>query len=217
MASPLSQIFEDTALEERIRNKLPYLFNIAEIESSRAGKIGMEVGSLRERIVIALLMYKFGKDNVETDIPITTPEMDVKLYGQPISIKTITGLSGVKVIWTIDAQKAMEFFNSYYPKCEMMLIQIKWDLKEKDLNKGIHPGGLFYMPLEVQKEVLTEIGKEKYLRLPKIGTNPRGVEISGLALRKLLLHENSKCIKIIWKHSQIKYDPYKRWMDYWKE
>jgi len=38
------EIFEDEILVERIKSKLPHLFSIAELESSRAGKIGMEVG-----------------------------------------------------------------------------------------------------------------------------------------------------------------------------
>jgi len=70
MSSRLIEIFEDTKLVDRIKNKLPHLFQLAELESSRAGKIGMEVDSLRERIIIALLIYKFGEANVETNIPI---------------------------------------------------------------------------------------------------------------------------------------------------
>ncbi len=154
MESPLTKIFTDNKLKERIKNKLPHLFNIAELESSRAGKIGMEVGSAREKILIALLIYKFGKENLETEIPRTMSEIDVLLYGKPISIKTITGYSGVKVIWTVDAQKALEFYNNYQPKCEMLLALLKWDLKEDDIEKSIHPSGLFYIPLEVQKETL---------------------------------------------------------------
>jgi len=84
-------MFEDDGLTEKIKSRLPHLFQLAELESSRAGKIGMEVGSLRERIIIALLIYKFGEANVETQIPITEPGVDVKVFGQPISIKTITG------------------------------------------------------------------------------------------------------------------------------
>jgi hypothetical protein len=80
-------LFEDQILREKIKHKLPYLFNVAELESSRAGKIGMEVGSLRERIIVALLIYKFGEANAETEIPITEPEVDVKLFGELISIK----------------------------------------------------------------------------------------------------------------------------------
>jgi len=82
----LIEIFEDEKLIRKIRQRLPFLFQLAELESSRAGKIGMEVGSLRERILIALLIYKFGEENVETDIPITEPEVDVRLFGEPISI-----------------------------------------------------------------------------------------------------------------------------------
>lgn len=72
----------------------------------------MEVGSVRERIIVALLIYKFGETNVETEIPITEPEVDVKLFGIPVSIKTMTGKSfgGVKLIWTVDAKKAEEYF-----------------------------------------------------------------------------------------------------------
>lgn len=67
MSNRLIEIFEDEKLVNRIKTRLPYLFQLAELESSRAGKIGMEVGSLRERIIVALLIYKFGEANVETE------------------------------------------------------------------------------------------------------------------------------------------------------
>lgn len=93
MSSHLAKIFEDETLIDKIKGRLPYSYQLAELESSRAGKIGMEVGSLREKIIVALLIYKFGESNVKTDI----------------SIKTITGrgLAGVKLIWTVDAPKAI--------------------------------------------------------------------------------------------------------------
>ncbi len=54
MSSRLIEIFEDEKLVERIKRRLPYLFQLAELESSRAGKVGMEVGSIREKIIVAL-------------------------------------------------------------------------------------------------------------------------------------------------------------------
>ncbi len=128
MSSRLIEIFEDENLINKIKRRLPYLFRIAELESSRAGKIGMEVGSLRERIIAALLIYKFGERNVETEIPITKREVDVKLFAQPISVKTITGsgFSGVKLIWTVDAQKAEKFRENYYPHYDILLVRINW-------------------------------------------------------------------------------------------
>jgi len=207
MVSRLSEIFDDKNLMNKIAKRLPYLFNIAELESSRAGKIGMEVGSLRERILVALLIYKFGERNVETEIPITEPEIDVRLFGQPISIKTITGLGGVKLSWTVDAQKARQFVEGYIPKSDLLLVQILWGGE----------GGFFYIPLETQQKILKKMGRERYFKLPKPGTNPRGVEISKDALIRLMKNKETKVIKILWKRSKIDYNPYQRWIDYWKE
>ncbi len=68
MPDRLAEAFTDEKLVDRIKTRLPYLFQLAELESSRAGKIGMEVGSLRERIIIALFIYKFGEANVKIEI-----------------------------------------------------------------------------------------------------------------------------------------------------
>jgi len=146
MPSRLIDIFEDQKLVAKIKKRLPYLFQLAELESSMAGKTGMEVGSLRERVIIALLIYKFGQANVETNIPITEPEVDVKLFGEPISIKTITGkaLGGVKLIWTVDPQKAQEFSRSYCPQCDILLVQINWNSQ----------GGLYYITLASPKKAI---------------------------------------------------------------
>ena len=205
----LVEMFEDEALKAKIKKRLPYLYRVAELESSRAGKIGMQVGSVRESIIIALLIYKFGESNVKTDIPIIEPEVDVELFGHPISIKTITGtgFSGVKLIWTVDSQKAREFLENYSPCCDILLVQIVWKSK----------GGFYYIPLETQERLFEKIGRERYIKLPKPGTNPRGVEISKEALSSLVLDKESKVIEIDWQKSEIDYHPYKRWVDYWKE
>jgi len=209
MSNRLIEIFEDKKLVDRIKTRLSYLFQLAELESSRAGKIGMEVGSLRERIIIALLIYKFREANVETEIPITEPEIDVKLFGEPISIKTITGkgFGGVKLIWTVDARKAREFRETYYPHCDILLIQINWS----DM------GGFHYIPLKSQKRIFDKIGKERYIKLPKPGTNPRGIEITKEALSSLVEDKMSRVIEIFWQKTKVDYNPYKRWVDYWRE
>jgi len=209
MSKRLVEIFEDEEIVERIKRRLPYLFQLAELESSRAGKTGMEVGSVRERIIVALLIFKFGEANVETEIPITEPEVDARLFGVPVSIKTITGksLGGVKLIWTVDAQKAKEFRDNYYPHCDMLLVQINWD----------DTGGFYYIPLEVQKRLFDKIGRQNYIKLPKPGTNPRGVEITKEALSNLVADKDSKRIVINWQRTKIEFNSYKRWVDLWKE
>ena len=48
MPSRLIEIFEDEKLVEKVKRRLPYLFQLAELGSSRAGTIGMQVGSASE-------------------------------------------------------------------------------------------------------------------------------------------------------------------------
>jgi len=207
MTSRLSEIFEDKELVGKIKKRLPYLFQLAELESSRAGKTGMQVGSLREKILIALLICKFGENNVETDIPITEREIDVKLFGYPISIKTITGMGGVKIIWTVDAQKVKEFHETYTPKCDILLVLIRWG--------GV--GNFYYIPLEVQRKIFNAIGRERYIKRPKVGTNPRGPEYSKEALLRLIRDPESQSFEIEWHRHDVKYEPYQRWVEYWQK
>ncbi len=204
----LVQLFEDEEVVSKVKQRLPRLFQLAELESSRAGKVGMQVGSIRENIIVALLIYKFGEENVETEIPITEPEVDARLFGELISIKTITGtFSGVKVIWTVDAAKAKEFRENYYPICDILLVQIKWN----------DVGGLYYIPVQAQRKLFDKIGRENYIKLPKAGTNPRGVEFAKNVLARLTADSQSKRIEINWQKSNIGFNAYKRWLDLWRE
>ena len=158
-------LIDDIDTANKIKDRLPRLFQIAEQESSRAGKMGMEVGVLRERIIIALLIHVFGDDNVETNIPSTEKETDVEVFDYPISIKTITGTGGIKAIWTVDAAKALEFCNNYQPKADSILVQIRWD----------NYGKFYFIPLSVQSNTFKTMGPNNYFKLPKKGTNPRPV------------------------------------------
>jgi hypothetical protein len=209
MDKNILDLFSDDEIVKKVQIKLPKLFQIAELESQRAGKVGMEVGSIRERIIVSLLIYNFGESNVETELRITEPEVDVKLFGNPISIKTKSGSSfaGVKLIWTVDAKNALEFQTTYSPSCDMIYVQINWG----------NTGGLFYFPLNIQLEIFNNLGRDNYIKLPSLGTNPRGVEMSSKAMQKLLEHSGIYKIKIDWKKEEIKFNAFKRWIDLWAQ
>jgi len=206
--SEIIDLFANPIIMKKIRKKLPYLFTMAEVEASRGGKIGMEIGSVREKIIIALLRYYFGRNSVSDKIPITKPETDVILFGNSMSIKTKTGksLSGIKVIWTVDWDKIDEFVNSYVPKVDMILARIVW---------GKHDGGLYYIPKTVQSRVFDELGRNEYLKTPRRGTNPRGVEYSSEAIRCMIGDIHSNSITIDWKRYDNKIDIYEKWEVYW--
>lgn len=208
MVRIVDELRADAALKQRIQRKLPALFHLGELESSRAGKLGMEVGSVRERILVAMFIYKFGKDNVETDIPITESEVDVRVHGTPISIKTLTskGFAGVKLIWTVDAESALLFRKRYQPTCDMLFVQISWG----------HRAAFHYIPLEVQKEIFAQMGRDRYIKLPPLGTNPRGAEITSEALEALVKNKKTLVIDIDWVREAISFNAYQKWVEHWQ-
>jgi len=76
MIKELISLFEDNSLIAKIKRKLPYMFSLAELELSKSGRVGMEVGTIREQIIIALLIYKFGYENIRLPA-ITSSEVDI--------------------------------------------------------------------------------------------------------------------------------------------
>ena len=104
-------------------------------------------------------------------------------------------------------KRKKEFLENYYPRCDILFVQIVWNGR----------GGFYYIPLEAQERLFEEMGREKYIKLPTPGTNPRGVEITKEALSQLVQDEETKVIEIDWQRSEIDYHPYKRWVDYWRE
>jgi len=198
-------------LASKIKEKLPKMFRIAEIESSRARKIGMKVGSLREKIIIALLITHYGKERVNADIFITKSEIDVLLDGKPISIKTITRYGDIKAVWTVDAKSSKNFIYNYAPKCDIILVRIFWNS-----NKG----GVYFIPLEVQNDIFSNLGRDNYFKMPKPETNSRGIKYSRESIKMFLSHPLSKRIEVDWIKEELDYnvyDAYKRWEDYWNK
>jgi len=54
-------------------------------------------------------------------------------------------------------------------------------------------------------------------KLPKLGTNPRGVEISANALKALVEHDYTIKIPILWKKEIINYNVYNKWIELWQQ
>ncbi|MDA7845381.1 ThaI family type II restriction endonuclease [Rickettsiales bacterium] len=60
--------------------KPPTSFQPAEFDNLRDGRLGIEIYSARERIVIALSIRRFGEENITTNIPITENEAGVIVF-----------------------------------------------------------------------------------------------------------------------------------------
>lgn len=116
-------------------------------------------------------------------------------------------LLGIKLIWTVDHDQAIQFCQNYSPKCDILFVQVNWN----------SIGGFFYFSKSAQIEILNNIGRDRYFKLPKVGTNPGGVEISADALNMLVNHPTTKKITIKWVRGNIDYDPYDHWIDLWSK
>ncbi|MFQ3610529.1 MAG: ThaI family type II restriction endonuclease [Fimbriimonadales bacterium] len=214
---PILHLFDDPNLNARIQRRLPSLFARAQAQVERGGRVGMEAGTLREKVLIALLILKYGRHQVETETPVTEHELDVRVGGYGVSIKTTTLTKPatrftIKVNWTVDAQTAQAFYENYEPKYDILLATICWE----------NEGGLYVIPVEVQEEVMTQLGRDKYLEKPKQGTNPRGVELSAEAVNQLLKHSETKRLSIDWRISEehrerLREQSLNKWIELWQQ
>lgn len=194
---------------DKIIKALPTLFNMVEIESKRGDKLGMEVGTARERVIIALFMYVYGGDAIIFPES-TSHEKDVIVNNEPVSIKTKMGkgYAGVKLTWTTDWQKVKEFETEFVPQSHLLFININWG----------DTGGFFLIPCDAQKQVLNDIGRDAYFKLPKHGTNPRGVEISAEAMKSIQGHGQTQTLSISWKRDHTlltERSRYEKWIELW--
>ncbi len=64
---------------------------------------------------------------------------------------------------------------------------------------------------------MNRIGRENYIKLPKAGTNPRGVEMTGQAIQVLLSERETLRIPINWRKEIIDFKPFKRWIELWEQ
>lgn len=196
--------FDNQLFTSLVKNNLPKLFKKAEIESMRGGKIGMEVGVLRERILIALLLKSFGDKNVKFDFSSTDNSKDTQVFDDVLSIKTFmnNGYGGIKVFWASDNKTVRNAVSNYVPQNHLLISNINWGTKN---------GGLYLIDLETQLEIFNNIGVEKYLKINN--GNNRGISIQTEVLKTLLSHKKTKRIIVNWEDPKLNYNIYERWIN----
>ena len=77
-------------------------------------------------------------------------------------------------------------------------------------------GVMYYIPKQLQENTLKDIGTERYMRLPKPNTNPRGIDMSSEALEILTQSSTTLTLPILWQKEKTTYRPYQRWIQLWQ-
>lgn len=197
----LQALFQDEAATSKIAQKLPLAFEQVEQRVR-----GMAAGILREPVLVAMLMVFIGRDRVSPVRGPQYPDVDCYVAGVPLSIKTVSGSSHVKLKWTANRVKAEEFMAAYEPRADLLVARAIWSGQ----------GGLFYFSVEAQQEVFNSLGKESYL-LYSAQTNTRGVDLSPAAEVELLAHPETCSIPMSWpQREEGAFNPYQDWVDFWQ-
>lgn len=79
-------------------------------------------------------------------------------------------------------------------------------------------GRLFLIPMHAQREILSALAIDNYVKVPPRGTNPRGVELSRLAMQHLQTHKDTQSLPIVWQRDTSLLGEralYDRWIRLW--
>jgi hypothetical protein len=193
-------------------DSIPEFFSRLNKQCLRGNRIGMEIGKLRERQIVALLQILSEKETtnpfvINYELDDNLEEVDVRFNNTDISIKTFTGTScsnNIKLVWTSDKQNCRNFVKHFKPHADLLIVNIP-----KSTNGVINGTGMiYYIPRSVQQNVYNKIGS-KYYKIPKDGRNSRGVELTNYGYQKLIENKNTLCLYFPWNKEKINhsYDP----------
>ena len=169
--------------EEKYIKGLIILYQSSQTECSRSSGLTPEVGSSRERDLIA----SFASNpllNVNYDIT-NEKEEDVKINNNNISIKHSSNKNnsqnGIKIIWTVDIEKRNEFLKKFTFNCDLIIIYVRFD-------KTIENGYLEIIYISrnelIHQQTNSSIRKEILFKC--LEGNSRGIEFDKKFFEKII-------------------------------
>ncbi|MDE0184113.1 MAG: ThaI family type II restriction endonuclease [Candidatus Poribacteria bacterium] len=201
----IANLLKDDIKVTRFVKNLPIAF---EIVANEMPKGNPAIGILREHVIIGYFISEFGQNKIRVPEEGNKREFDVEVCGEPLSIKTITGNSLVKILWTADQTIVNEeIAYRYHPETDMFLITIHW---------GKTQNSVFYIPKHVQSETYNQLGAAHYLRVAS-NTNHRGITIASKAMKTLKCHSDTLSCVVGWYKRGLHSSPYERWENYWAQ
>jgi hypothetical protein len=159
------------------------LYQSSQMECSRSSGLTPEVGSSRERDLIASFVSNL-ELNVNYNIT-NDKEEDVIINDLKLSIKHSSNKSksqsGIKIIWTVDSEKRNEFLKNFTFNCDIIIVYVRFS---EILDKG---------ELEIifiRKEKLSEIHNNFKLSEKNVfkclDGNSRGIEFDKKFFEEIL-------------------------------
>ena len=202
----LIDLFESEDRLNRLVTVLPNAFKTVRQEMPKGNP---SVDILLEYVITGFFINEFGEDDVLVPDKGIERRYDLEICGEKMSVKTGTNRTQVKVLWTVDPLQIEREVAEYKPFCDIFLVEIFWDQSAESI---------FYIPLSVQEDAKKQMDESNYLSYltAGVGTNHRGISITGEAMKILRNHKDTKRATVDWTESGITAEPYDRWIDFWE-
>jgi hypothetical protein len=184
----VQELFADQGFIDFMREWWPLHVKDVNDLSTQNGGMGQEVGKFRERALLWLWATFLGEDAYRCDVDdygvrVAEKGKDAIFFGNDVSIKTVS-FSGnthghVKISWIEDKDMAKEFELSWIPKYDLALARLKW---------GSANEGIFYIPRDVQLEVVAHCKEIDLTPLKTAGGYSKGTSIKYKVCNMLVEH-----------------------------
>lgn len=198
----IEQLLTSSRYIKTIQQNLPPAFQTVEDELRGNPALGL----LREQVILGMLVAFLGEKHIELVPSGVNPDIDCYVDSAPLSIKTVSSSSGIRLKWTSNEVKAKQFMDGYQPMSDLLVVRIIW----KKL------GGIQFISQDIQKLVFHQIGVSRYLDY-RGATNTRGVNLSPEAEQSLYRHPHMVNLPILWERTTEIINPIGKWIDYWRE
>lgn len=173
-----------------VQQHLIYLYQQSQSECTKNGKLSMEIGTAREKDLIAVLHYHMGKD-VEYNVGIHDPE-DIKICGENFSIKhssSSVGKGSIKLKWTSDTHQATKFK-------EQLLSCFSDEYYNNMILVYVDKLTMTITIFAIKKEIIIN-GVKNFMHqafVNRTGTNNRGVEFSPQMIKYIIQNASFKIV-----------------------
>ena len=189
---------------EHLYEGLPELFRKAEVENRRNGRLGQEIGNVRENIIRAYLQTQLGAVNVSPAGGPNNNLGDVMIGRDYLEVKTTMGVRGFKVSWAADDDSAARFRQQWKPQADLILVQVRW---------GSCCESFWHIPQEVYEEAAALEGALK----TRSGTNNRGTDFERRAVLYMMQHKDTLGLTINWGDQDKGEAGIFQWVNLWNE
>jgi hypothetical protein len=174
----LEPVFESTQVYA-----LVHLYQISNLENTRNERLTAEVGTSREKDLIAYICHTL--KNKEVDYKINNEaEEDLIVSGRKISIKHSSNKScsgaSVKVHWAENKNKQSEFIKTFEFTCDILLVFVRFSADD------VSHGNVEF--LYFSKEMLNHFKKKMNNIFKTRNSNGRGIEFSKVFFDAIVDH-----------------------------